>query len=127
MRADQKDGEKPPSETRIVRDVFAVSGLGADQVDKPYTLLSATTHGRFIQAGVSESVPTGRSRLDVRTMGLHSSPETTAKVTMLAAIATRTHLRALARYANVPEGHVQDHLGDALAEWHEIGGVKLPD
>jgi hypothetical protein len=47
VRPDQKDGEKPPSETRVVREVFAAAGLGADQVSQPYTLLSAATHGRF--------------------------------------------------------------------------------
>ncbi|RFZ15694.1 hypothetical protein VIMS_02235 [Mycobacterium marinum] len=58
---------------------------------------------------------------------MHSSPRTTAKVTVLAAIATRTHLRALARYANVPEVCVLDRLGGALAEWCAIGGVSVPE
>ncbi|MCX2933368.1 hypothetical protein ORI20_24140 [Mycobacterium sp. CVI_P3] len=126
VRADQEDGARPPSESRIVRDVFESSGLGADQVDKPYTLLSAATHGRFIQSGVSESIPAGRSRFDVPTRGLSSSPGTTAKVTVLAAIATRTHLRALARYTNVPQEQVQDRLGAPFREWCAAGGVEPP-
>jgi hypothetical protein len=127
IRSDQRNGDKPPSETHIVREMFAASGLGADQVGKPYALLSAATHGRFIQSGVSESLTTGRSVLGVPTIAMHSSPETTAKVTVLAAIATRTHLLALARYANVPEAVVQDRLGEPVAQWCEMGGVPVPE
>ncbi len=126
VRADQEDGAKPPSESRIVRDVFEASGLGADQVDKPYKLLSAATHGRFIQSGVSESIPTGLSRFDGPKRGVHSSPGTTAKVTVLAAIATRTHLRALARYTDVAQEQIQDHLGAPFREWCAAGGVEVP-
>lgn len=47
-------------------------------------------------------------------------PETTAKVTALAAIATRTHLLSLALYANAPEADVLDRLRDPLAQWCEM-------
>lgn len=97
VRADQQDGETPPSETAIVREMFAASGLGADQAGKPYTLLSAATHGRFTQSGVSESILTGRNDIGVQMRAIYSSAETTAKVTVLAAVAVRTHLRAVIR------------------------------
>lgn len=63
----------------------------------------------------------------VRKAALYSSADTAAKVTVLAALATRTHLRALARYANVPKELVQDRLGAPLAEWCAIGGMELPE
>ncbi|WP_319452493.1 MULTISPECIES: hypothetical protein [unclassified Mycobacterium] len=127
IRSGQVRKDRPPSETDVVRGIFAASGLGADEARVPYTLLSAATHGRFNYAGVSESVLTGRSVNGVPTIAMHSSAGTTAKVTVLAAIATRTHLRALARYANVSEDLVQDRLGDTLAEWCAIGGVPVPE
>jgi hypothetical protein len=127
VRADQQDGEKPPPETLVVRNMFAASGLRADQAGKPYTLLSAATHGRFKHSGVSESIHTGRFEYGVPRIAMHSSPETTAKVTVLAAIATQTHLRALARYANVPQKLVQGRLGGPLAEWCAIAGEPLPE
>ncbi|WP_205765273.1 hypothetical protein, partial [Mycolicibacterium austroafricanum] len=123
----QRKGERPPSETDIVRKMFAASGLEANQAGKPYALLSAAVHARFKQSGVSESFYTGRSELGVPTMAMYSSPETTAKVTVLAAIATRTHLLLLARYANVPEAGVLDRLGEPLAQWCEMGKVPLPE
>jgi protein-disulfide isomerase-like protein with CxxC motif len=123
----QCDGGRPASETQVVLKMFAASGLGADQVSKPYALLSAATHGRFKQSGVSESLLTGRTEYGVPTMAVHSSAGTIAKVTVLAAIATRTHLRSLARYANVPEAVVHDCLGDPLAQWCEMGGVPVPE
>ena len=126
VRPDQTDWEKPPSETRVLREIFAAANLGADQASLPYTLLSAATHSRFPYAGVSESIPAGRSMFGVPMIAVHSSPGTTAKVTVLAAIATRIHLRALARYANVSEEQVQVRLDDALVEWCAIGGVPLP-
>lgn len=126
VRSDQSRRDTPPSETTIVREMFTASGLGADQAGKPYTLLSAATHGRFIQSGVSESIRTGRTEFGVQMRALHSSAETSAKVTALAAIATRTHLRALAQYANEPQDLVDDRLGDPLAEWCAAGGVELP-
>lgn len=126
VRPDQTDGEKPPSETGVVREMFAAANLGADQASLPYTLLSAATHSRFPYAGVSESIPAGRSMFGVPMIAMHSSPGTTAKVTVLAAIATRIHLRALVRYANVSEEQVQVRLDGALAEWCAIGGVPLP-
>jgi hypothetical protein len=126
IRPNQGSKDGPPSETAVVRDMFAAAGLGQHS-GLPYTLLSAATHSRFRHAGVSESIPTGRTVNGVRTIALHSSPRTTAKVTALAAIATRTHLLALARYANVSEAWVQDRLGDALAEWCAIGGVSVPE
>lgn len=126
VRSDQGNKVKPPSETAVVRDMFEAAGLG-QQSGLPYTLLSAATHSRFPHAGVSESISTGRTVNGVRTIALHSSPRTTAKVTVLAAIATRTHLRALARYANVSQAHVQDRLRDTLAKWCAIGGISLPE
>lgn len=108
---------EPPSETAVARSMFAAAGLSADQAGKPYTLLSAATHGRFNHSGVSDSIPTGRTVNGLRTRAQHTSQRTTAKVTVLAAIATRTHLRARARYANVSEACVQDRVGNALAEW----------
>jgi hypothetical protein len=45
---------------------------------------------------------------------------------MLAATATRMHLRALTRYANVSEEAVQIHRDGGLAEWCAIGGVTVP-
>lgn len=125
VRAGEK--AKPSSETAVVREMFAAAGLGDDQVGKPYALLSAATHGRFRQAGVFEHVRTGRTESGEPKVAMYSTPETTAKVTVLAAIATRTHLRALARYQNVPEQLVQDRLGDPLAEWCAVGGVEVPD
>ncbi|MUM17893.1 hypothetical protein FZI91_01915 [Mycobacterium sp. CBMA271] len=126
VRSGQGRRDGPPSETEVVRDMFAAAGLG-QQSGLPYTLLSAATHSRFGHAGVSEAIPTGRSVNGVPTRAMHSSPGTTAKVTVLAAIATRTHLRRLAWYANVPELWVQDRLGGALAEWCAIGGVPVPE
>lgn len=126
VRSDQKGKEKPLSETHMVAAMFAASGFEADEASLPYTLLSATTHTRFHYAGVSESIPTGRSRFGVRKRALYSPAGTTAKVTALAAIATRTHLRALARYTGVPEQLLDARLGDALAEWCAIGGVPVP-
>ena len=66
VRSDQQDGDTPPSETVIVRDIFTASGLGEDQAGKPYALLSAATHGRFTQSGVSESILIGRTEFGVR-------------------------------------------------------------
>ncbi|WP_241474145.1 hypothetical protein [Mycolicibacterium neoaurum] len=126
VRSDQLEKERPASETKIVREMFAASGLEADQVGQPYALLSAAVHGRFQQSGVSESFYTGRSELGVPMMAMYSSPETTAKVTALAAIATRTHLLALARYANVPEAAVHDRLREPLRQWCQMGGVSVP-
>lgn len=126
VRSDQGSKVKPPSETAVVRDMFEAAGLG-QQAGLPYTLLSAATHSRFQHAGVSESIFTGRTVNGVRTIALHSSPRTTAKVTALAAFATRIHLLALARYANVSEACVQDRLRNALAEWCAIGGVAVPE
>lgn len=127
VRSDQQDGDTPPSETVIVRDIFTASGLGADQAGKPYTLLSAATHGRFTQSGISESILIGRTEFGVRMRALHSSAETSAKVTVLAAIAARTHLRALALYANEPQELVDGRLGGPLAEWCAAGGFEVPD
>lgn len=126
VRSDQRDGDKPPSETAIVREMFTASGLGADQAGKPYTLLSAATHGRFTQSGVSESILTGRTEFGVQMRAIHSSAETSAKVTVLAAIATRTQLRALATYANEPQELVDGRLGGPLADWCAAGGVEVP-
>ncbi|WP_158167422.1 hypothetical protein [Mycolicibacterium smegmatis] len=117
----------PDAAVRTVGQMFAASGLGADQAGKPYTLLSAATHGRFTQSGVSESILTGRNDIGVQMRAIHSSAETTAKVTVLAAFAARTHLRALARYANEPQELVDDRLGGPLAEWCAAGGVEVPD
>lgn len=125
VRSDQQDVGKRPSETAIVREMFTASGLGADQADKPYRLLSAATHGRFTQSGVSESFLTSRTEFGVQMRAVHSSAETSAKVTVLAAIATRTHLRALARYANESQELVDGRLGDPLAEWCAAGGVEM--
>ncbi|MGP4057788.1 hypothetical protein ACTWP6_23685 [Mycobacterium sp. 4D054] len=127
VRSGQQDGNTPPSETAIVREMFTASGFGADQAGKPYTLLSAATHGRFIQSGVSESILTGRTEFGVQMRALHSSAETSAKVTVLAAIAARTHLRELARYANEPQELVDGRLGGPLAEWCAAGRVEVPD
>ncbi|WP_409429286.1 hypothetical protein [Mycobacterium sp. SMC-11] len=125
--ADQADEDQPAAETNIVRQLFAASGLSEHEARMPYKLLSAAAHGRLHYAGVRESIPTGRHVNGVPTILMHSSPRTSAKVTALAAIATRTHLRALARYVNAPEAAVQDRLGDPLAEWCAIGGVPLPE
>lgn len=127
VRSDHHDEDKPPSETAIVREMFMASGLGADQAGKPYTLLSAATHGRFTQSGVSESILTGRTEFGVQMRALHSSAETSAKATVLAAIAARTHLRALALYANEPQELVDGRLVGPLAEWCAAGGVEVPD
>jgi hypothetical protein len=127
VRSDQQDGDTPPSETIIVREMFTASGLGADQASKPYTLLSAATHGRFTQSGVSESILTGRTEFGVQMRAIHSSAETSAKVTVLAAIAARTHLRALAKYANEPQELVDGRLGGPLAEWCAAGGLEVPN
>lgn len=127
IRSDQEHRDRPPSETEVVRNMFAASGFGDDQARLPYTLLSAATHGRFNYAGVSESIPTGRSATGVPMIAMHTPVGTTAKVTVLAAVATRTHLRALARYANVSEDLVSQRLRDALAEWCAIGGVPVPE
>ncbi|CDP89240.1 MULTISPECIES: hypothetical protein [Mycolicibacterium] len=127
VRSDQGRRDTPPSETTIVREMFTASGFGADQAGKPYALLSAATHGRFTQSGVSESILTGRTEFGVQMRAFHSSAETSAKVTVLAAIAARTHLRALARYANEPQELVDDRLGGPLAEWCAAGEVEVPD
>lgn len=126
VRFDQGRRDTPPSETVVVRELFTAAGLEADQVGRPYQVLSAPTHGRIRQSGVSESIRTGRSVYGVQMRAMHSSAGTTAKVTVLAAIATQTHLRALARYADVSEEVVQDRLGDPLAEWSAMGGVPVP-
>nr|WP_313774934.1 hypothetical protein [Mycobacterium sp.] len=127
VRSDQQDGDAPPSETAIVREMFTASGLGADQAGKPYTLLSAATHGRFTQSGISESILTGRTEVGVQMRAIHSSAETSAKVTVLAAIAARTHLRALALYANEPQELVDGRVDGPLEEWCTAGGVEVPD
>lgn len=106
--------------------MFAASSLGVDQASLPYTLLSAATHSRFHYAGVSESIPTGRSVDGVPVVALHSSASTTAKVTVLAGIATRSLLRALARYTGVSEMLVQARFDDVLLEWCALGGVPVP-
>jgi hypothetical protein len=127
VRSDQQDGDTPPSETAIVREMFTASGLGADQAGKPYTLLSAATHGRFTQSGVSESILTRRTEFGVQMRAIHSSAKTSAKVTVPAAIATRTHLRALALYANEPQELVDGRLSESFAEWCAMGGGEMPD
>lgn len=126
VHADQPDGGRPRPENQVVRDMFTAAGLDADQAGKPYTLLSAATHGRFKQSGVSESVPTGRSVHGFPTRRMHSSAATTAKVTVLAAVATQTHLLELARYTNLPQERVQERLAGALADWCAMGGVPIP-
>ncbi|WP_141120302.1 hypothetical protein [Mycobacterium malmoense] len=107
--------------------MFTASGLGADQAGKPYTLLSAATHGRFTQSGVSESILAGRTEFGVQMRAIYSSAETSAKVTVLAAIAAPTHLRAMARYANEPQELVDGRLGGPLAEWCAAGGLEVPN
>ena len=106
IRPNPGRNDRPPLETAVGRRMFAAAGLSADQAGWPYTLLPAATHGRFNHAGVLKSIPVGRTVNGVRTTARRSSPKTTAKVTVLAAIATRTHLRALARYDNVSEARV---------------------
>ena len=85
--------------------------------------LSAATHGRLTQSGTSDSILTGRTEVGVQIRAIHSSAETSAKVTVLAAIAARTHLRALALYANEPEELV-------MAAWlarSRSGAREVPD
>ena len=45
-------------------------------------------------------------------------------MTVLAAIAARTHLRALALYANEPQELVDGRLGGPLAEWCAAGELR---
>lgn len=126
IRSDQSDNDRPPAENELVRAMFAASGFGDGEARRPYTLLSAAVHGRFSYAGVSVHTPTGPFRNGVTMKAMHTPVDVTAKVTALAAFATRTHLRVLARYMNVAEGLVQECLRDTLEKWCAIGGIPRP-
>jgi putative NIF3 family GTP cyclohydrolase 1 type 2 len=63
----------------------------------------------------------------VTMMAMHTPVDVTDKVTALAAFATRTHLRVLARYMNIADDLVQVRLRDSLEKWCAIGGIPLPE
>lgn len=105
--------------------MFAASGFGDGEARRPYTLLSAAVHGRFSYSGVSVRTPTGPSLNGATMKAMYTPVDVTAKVTALAAFATRTHLRALARYTEVSGDLVEEQLRDILAKC-AIGGIPLP-
>lgn len=108
----------PPSETQLVRDLFRASGLHDDQLaGLPYSLLSAATHGRFRHVGLVGYAPAGPSVGGMSTAAMHVTLGVTAQSTMYAAVASRTYLRALARYTGVDEEVVLDRLHGPAAEW----------
>lgn len=109
----------PPSETQLMKDLYQASGLADDDLaGLPYSLLSAATHGRFLQAGLIEYAPTGQPSVGgVRTMARLITLGVTAQTTVYAALATRTYLLALARYTAVPEAVVLDRLRQPAADW----------
>jgi hypothetical protein len=102
-----------------------------EKVRASRTLLSAATHGRFTQSGVSESILTGRTEFGVQMRAIHSSAATsaaamhvtlgvTAQTTMYAAIAMRTYRCALARYTAMSETVVLSRLQGPTGEWSAI-------
>lgn len=126
VRADQAKSETPPSETKLVRDLYRASGLEEGELaGLPYSLLSAATHGRFRQVGFAGYAPTGPSVGGVQTAVMHVPLDVTAQATMYAALATRTYLCALARYTGVPEALVLDRLRQPAAEWLAITGETM--
>lgn len=114
----QAKSDVPPSETRLVKDLYRASGLQERELaGMPYSLLSAATHGRFRQAGLVGYAATSPSVGGVSTAAMHATLDVTAHSTMYAAFATRTYLCALARYTSVSEAVVLDRLREPAAEW----------
>lgn len=120
-RAGKGQSDAPPTETQLVKDFYRASGLQEDELaGVPYSLLSAATHGRFRQAGLSGYAPAGPSVGGVLAAALRATLDVTAQTTMYAAIAMRTYLRALARYTSGSEAVVLDRLQEPIAEWWAI-------
>jgi hypothetical protein len=105
-----------------MKDLYRTSGLPNDELaGLPYSLLSAATHGRFLQAGLIGYAPTGQPSVGgVRTVARLITLGVTAQTTMYAALATRTYLLALARYTSVSEEVVLDRLRQPTADWLEF-------
>lgn len=115
--------DAPPSETQLVKDLFRASGLQDDQLaGLPYSLLSAATHGRFRHAGLVGYAAAGPSVGGVSTAAMHVTLGVTAQSTIYAAVAIRTYLCALARYASVSEEVALGRLHEPFAEWLAIAG-----
>lgn len=120
VRHDQDKSELPPSETRLVKDLFLASGLDKDELaGLPYSLLSAATHGRFARI-FTRHEPTGPSVDGVVSAAKLVTLEVTAQSTLYAALATNTYLCALARYTGVPEEVVLDRTRQSTTKWLEI-------
>ncbi|WAC89378.1 hypothetical protein [Mycobacterium sp. Aquia_213] len=117
-RTGQRKSEAPPPETQLMKDFYRAAGVGEDALARmPYKLLSAATHGRFRQAGLTGYAPAGPSVGGVVTAAKYVTLEVTAQATLYAAWATRTYLRALAEYTSVDEGVVLDRLQEPTADW----------
>ncbi len=120
VREDQEASELPPSETRLVNDLYRESGLAEKKLaGLPYSLLSAATHGRFRQIFAAFAA-TGPSVGGVSTAAMGVSMDVTAQSTMYAAMATRAYLCALARYTKVPEAVVLDRLRQPYEDWFAV-------
>jgi hypothetical protein len=117
----QEEFEALPSETQLMEDLYRAAGLQkANLARLPYSLLSAATHGRFWQAGLVKYAAAGPSVGGVSNAAKHVTIEITAQSTLYAALATRTYIRALARYTSVPEARVQEKLEQPFAAWFAI-------
>ena len=112
----QKSSQRPLKETDLVKALFVAGGFKEAVAHRPYKVLSAAAHGRFRYAGVVSLPPTGPSVHGVSMRSMHTPVDVAAEVTAPAALATLTHLRALARYVNVPEVTVQERLQDTLTQ-----------